>query len=78
VFIVGSLLWAWSAGRWRVRETVTVCRASTTEPALSARGYLWCECFTVVCPAGEFGHVQPARLLPLSAPEFAAARRAFA
>jgi hypothetical protein len=82
---------AWYRDGWELVEPVTVCRvapvataadqpcdldAFETEPEVYARGYLWCECFTAVCPDGEFGHIQEPRLLYVSRAEFDAARHA--
>ena len=50
--------------------------AFETELDIHAMGYRWCECFTLACPNGEFGHIQEPLLLPLSQSEFEAARYA--
>jgi hypothetical protein len=80
---------AWSGVARRPAQPVTVCRvapvttapygrgdldAFETEAEVYALGYRWCECFTVICLHGEFGHVQEPLLLPLGSAEFDAAR----
>lgn len=77
----------WEDGECTVHP-VTICRvapvtsapdgcgdvtAFETELEIHARGYRWCQCFTLVCPNGEFGHIQEPLLLPLSQAEFEAA-----
>jgi hypothetical protein len=81
----------WSGEHWGIALPVTVCRvaplttaadgrghpeAFETEVEAYALGYRWCECFTVICPDGELGHVQEPLLLPLARAEFEAARYA--
>ncbi|MHB8509772.1 MAG: hypothetical protein ACYDGR_14190 [Candidatus Dormibacteria bacterium] len=69
-----------------VRETtggVIFCQATPLgevldDPAevdLYNRGYLWCQCFTPVCPQGEGAHVHTRQLVAISPEAFEEARR---